>query len=125
MKALSLDEFLYCLVTIAAMRHVIEAANKPCATVAHAVTQLFESDILPRIDADTLLPDPNHFRQQHCYCEAVDTVLRAHEQSLRVLFAALQNKRGPAKRLLAYEVFLGFLRKLDLVQVRKYYMVIT
>ena len=56
---------------------------------------------------------------------ALDTVLRAHEQSLRVLFAALQNKRGPAKRLLAYEVFLGFLRKLDLVQVRKYYMVIT
>ena len=70
MKALSLDEFVTCLVTIGALRHIIEetAPYGRMPTMAHAVDALFDRDILPRVDSETLLPDPNHFRQQHC-CE--------------------------------------------------------
>lgn len=57
--------------------------------VADAVHRLFADVIEPSIecrpDASKVFRPSNEFRSAHCYTEAVDTVLRSYEPSLRLL----------------------------------------
>ncbi len=110
-KALSIDEFVNCLVNLAAMRYVM-TEEEP--SIAGALTRLFREAIAPRCDPNAFL-DANAFRREHCYCEATDLVLRRHEERLRLLFGVISVKRGPAKRLLTYEAWAKFVRRLELI----------
>jgi hypothetical protein len=110
-KALSIDEFVNCLVNYAAMRYVM-TAEEP--SIARAITRLFDESIAPRCDPNAFL-DANAFRVQHCYCEATDQVLKRHEENLRLIFEVICEKRGPAKRLLTYESWAKFVKRLDLI----------
>ena len=106
-----------------ALTHAVRslALYAPACLVLHvcrscAAPSQFREDILPKVDPDALLP-PNHFRTTLCYNEAVDSVLRAHEASLQVLFRALREPRGPAKKLLSFKSWSAFLRRMELIGV--------
>ena len=58
---LSIDEFLYCLGMIAAMRHLHEAY--PVQSFPEAMERLLTNDLLPHTDPNVLL-DPNIFRKE-------------------------------------------------------------
>jgi hypothetical protein len=111
-NALSIDEFLHCLVHIATIRHMAEGRKLP--NLPAALDALLAEDIAPNLEP-VILADPNAFRSDVLYVEAVDSVLRAHEPTLRLLYASLVKTRGPAKRLLGYETWRALLRKLDMI----------
>lgn len=110
-KALSIDEFFNCVVQLAVMRYVLSGH---VISASEAIQRLFNCDIEPRCEPATFL-DANDFRREHCYVEATDAVLRRHEPALRLIFAALAVKRGPAKKLLTFEAWAKFMRRVDLV----------
>ena len=112
-KALSPEEFMLCVVNIAIMKYVLEGTM---SDVSDSVCMLFREEILPKVDPDALLP-PNHFRTTQCYHESVDATLRAHEASLAMLFKALAEPRGPAKKLLSFKAWSSFLRQVQLIGV--------
>jgi len=108
-KALSIDEFVNCIVNLATMRYVL-TAEEP--SIASAVVRLFRADIEPRCHPTTFL-DANAFRREECYNEATDLVLKKQEPRLRLLFGAICEKRGPAKKLLSFEAWAKFIRRID------------
>lgn len=110
-KVLSIDEFMLCTVTISVMRYVLEGR---LADVSDAVHALFSRDIVPHVSGAALL-DANRFRSTHLYMEAVDTTLRRHEASLKVIFASIAEHRGPAKKLLCCDSWKAFLRAVELI----------
>jgi len=112
-KALSVDEFLNCIVSLATMRYVMPGE---IGNVARAIRVLFSVDIQGRCDPSTFL-DANIFRRECCYNEETDSVLRKFEMTLRCLFGELAVKRGPAKRLLTFDAWLRFMRRLDLIGI--------
>lgn len=124
-KALSADEFVNAIVQLAAMKYILPVRDKDKAakgagsgevpTVACAITSLFDNDV-SQLDPNAFL-DANAFRRTQCYKEAMDSVLRHHEPSLRTLFGALQIQRGPAKGLLNFDGWFKLMRRLELIQV--------
>ena len=83
-------------------------------SVADAIRTIFTDDIVPCCGPNTFL-DADDFRRHGCYHEATDDQLRRFESSLRAIFDHLAVKRGPCKRLLTYEHWLKFMRKVPCV----------
>lgn len=81
-RALNRQEFLQVLVRVAVARYVL---THKTADVSDALQRLFNEDLDPRLER-ACHQDSNAFREAYCYTEAVDTVLRRHERSLRNLY---------------------------------------
>jgi len=109
-KALSLDEFLLAVVTMATMRYVLERRT---ADVSEAVERHLVDDLLAGVEP-AALHEPNDFRRAAAYTEEVSAVLAEHEASLRALYRAVAVRRGPSKELLSALGWQAFLRRLGL-----------
>jgi len=112
-KALSVDEFMNCIISLATMRYVMPGE---LPNIAEALRRLFIVDIKGRCDPSIFL-DANAFRRDCCYNEETDAVFRTHEGTLRSLYGELAIKRGPAKRLLTADAFLRLMKRLDLIGI--------
>ena len=64
-----------------------------------------EGDCIRTLPLDAL-EDGSGFRNEHCYTEAVDTVLRKHEATLRGLFEVRANSGCSTRQALYTEVSL-------------------
>lgn len=96
---------------MATMRYVQEGVTDD---VSDAVGTLLSDNVLARVDP-VALAGPDEFRSEQLYRKEVDDVLRLHEPSLRVIFGALQQRSGPAKKLLTFAAWSGFLRLLEFI----------
>ena len=120
-KMLSFSDFLQVVVRGAVNRYVLSKAE---ADVSDAVLRLLEHDVLPRVREAPLchyLVPPNAFRPL-IYVEAVDSVLRSHEASLRLIYEQLcalkpvtMEHGGLANKLVGYPDYMRFLRLVNLV----------
>lgn len=110
-NSLSIDEFIYAVVMIACHKYVLEGT---ALDVADALQRLIEADLLAKVDPAAFKP-PDEFRGALLYQPEVDEVLRRHEASLRTMFGALVEKRGPAKKLLTYQSWHHLLKRLNFV----------
>ena len=93
-KSLSIAEFLYAIVRIAAARFIQSGKEKDVST---AVNTLLNQVIKPRAEEQTKGNDQTTYRNKECYIEEIDKVLRKHEKSMRNLFRAIatQDKAMP------------------------------
>ena len=82
-KSLSIAEFLYALVRIAAARFIHSGKE---TDVSAAVESLFHKMLKPKAIEHTRGSDAVAYRNRDCYVEEIDKVLRKHEKSLRNLF---------------------------------------
>ncbi len=117
-NVLNREEFIQILVRVAILRYVIP---KKVPDASSAVEAMIERDILPRIPRQAVVQS-NDFREEHCYHEAVDIVLRRHEKSLRALFGAACDPvghGGPTSKLerkvMSFEEWMDFVFALDLI----------
>ena len=80
--ALNRQELLHLLVRVAIAKYVLTQQTQD---VSDAIERLVQDDL-----ARGLSPESSHsaadFRRRHCYTEAVDVELRAHEASLRAVY---------------------------------------
>ena len=80
--ALNRQELLHLLVRVAIAKYVLTQQTQD---VSEAIERLVQDDL-----ARGLSPECSHsaadFRRRHCYTEAVDVELRAHEASLRAVY---------------------------------------
>jgi len=96
--------------------------------VSDALHRLIWRDLTPRLNAASdeqgggggasPIFEPNEFREEHMYTEAVDLVLRAHEKSLRALFSVISDvkrARTDPLPLLSLEGWRAFLRAVELL----------
>ena len=107
-KQLSRVEFIGALVHIAIARYV---ASEEIADVSEAVHRLLRQDILPRA-SPTVVMDPETFRTEHCYTQAVTEVLAKHEASLRNIFTVVAGggrEMHPSKLLLGLDEWAKFM----------------
>jgi hypothetical protein len=116
-KALNRQEWLHAIIKGAVMRYVQPGTM---ADVSSAVDYHIHHDIAPHADAHVFAPS-NAFRKI-IYTEQVDDVLRAHEGSLRVLFAAVcdlqeytMDHGGLTNRLFTYASWRTLLREFSLI----------
>ena len=84
-KALGRVELLVALIHIAILRYVLP---KKIPDVSEAVHTLLSRDIKPQLNP-RILSNPNTFRTRACYRRETDSVLRASENTLRLLFTAV------------------------------------
>jgi len=61
--------------------------------VSEALHKMLSTDVEPRLDV-RLFEDANIFRRNYIYVEPVDTVLRRHEPSLRLIYERATKLRG-------------------------------
>jgi len=81
---LNYQEWLRVLVRLAVKRH-LAPGQEAATSAADALAMLFRDDLSPRLPA-AATHDSNRFREEHCYTEQTDLVLRSFEPSLRLLF---------------------------------------
>jgi hypothetical protein len=98
------------LSAVAVMKYVQEGVVRSVSEALRTLTH----ELLRHV-GNSATPPPNSFREQQCYTVHVEHTLKLHERSLRVLFGALCEARGPAKGLLSFRKWSLFLRRLRLL----------
>eukprot|EP00908_Phaeocystis_cordata_P015883 Transcript_27082.p1 GENE.Transcript_27082~~Transcript_27082.p1 ORF type:complete len:457 (+),score=202.30 Transcript_27082:735-2105(+) len=114
-KSLCRGEWVELLVRVAVSRFVLSGE---LSDVSEAVKTLLEQVVVPQLGRQ-VLHDANEFRRTCCYTEAVDAVLREHEQSLRAMFeryaAADSQGERDGTRWLGYAEWAEFVEDLGLI----------
>ena len=116
-QELSRVEFTAALVQVAICRYVL---SEELPDVSEAVFALLSRDIRPHFQGPKAIPEPNAFREQCCYTEAVTKELLRREASLRSIYWALcacsGRRKGAAAKLLGLAEWLDFSRELQWIQ---------
>jgi hypothetical protein len=110
--ALSRVEFMVCLVHLACNKHVVSGELRDMSEALDRLLRATFQSRASKILGSARYADSNTFRDLYCYTEPVDKVLRRHEKSLRLLFAAVSGGgRGKESDLLSLEEWMRFLRE--------------
>lgn len=113
-KALSRVEFTGALVHVAISKYILSGE---LTDVSEGVRRLLTRAIQPH--SSTIL-DPDQFRRDHCYTEAVIEVLERHEPSLRNIFtgvAGVGGRSGLGSGLISLEEWVSFLDALQCISI--------
>ena len=113
------SEWLQCLVRLAQMKYI--PADQMTAvpnSIAEALRSLITVDIMPRVDRRSLA-DTNLFRENMCYVEDVDAVLKQWEPSLRHIFNVYAHGDGTMDdifntEMMSYAEWKNFILDLEL-----------
>lgn len=117
-KSLFRHEFMSALVYLAIKKYV---ATGEMPDVSDALYRLLFEDVQPEVDKKPEYADPNHFRTEHLYTEAVCGVLEMHELAMRPLFGAVAGLDGAGggtgreAKLISYAEWRDFLTILQFI----------
>ena len=116
-------EWLQCLVRLASMKYLpaeqqTGLASAVPGSVAEALRKFITHDMMTRVDRRSLA-DTNLFRENMCYVEDVDVVLKQWDPSLRAIFNAYAYGDGTmddifSTEMMSYEEWCNFVLDMEL-----------
>ena len=123
-RSLNRQEFLQCLIRFAILRHVqprSKGALGAFDTVADALRYLLMHEMVPSIDRRAL-HDVQTFREESCYVQDMDTILRAFEFSLKSIYIVYSKGDGgigdelKSTKMMDYSEWKELVKDLQLVE---------
>jgi len=115
-RALNREEWVSMLLQVALACYVVPGK----VSVVEGVRRLFTEDICPKVNSSAL-HEANSLREEHCYKEVTDLVLRKYEKSLRAIFEAFAFGTGAigdackTVKMMDFDEYMDFVSFVDVV----------